>query len=229
MQLPYLPVNHDSGVIPPIIHQVWVGGEPPVWVLASRDRMLNRAQSFSAREWTMMWWTDETVASHPAMQRVYDYASDLRLTPRGTADLLRQVAVSYFGGFYFDVDMVLLRSLDDLLRQRGWVTSHAPSRKQLILCNGAFGLATQHPAAAFILGTAQEQLDRGVRDEHFVAGPRVMRAAATAFDDIKQDYNLVFEKRKSQRKLMAEGAELDYRELLARYPQSRVIHVGVHE
>ena len=225
-RLPLLPIDENDTLIPPALHRIWVGGKPPAWVRASWERQ-DRFFAQSAHDWWIVTYTDGNMPR--PLAKAAEVADFYGLPPRGKADLMRVVAVSLWGGFYLDADVVPLRSLDDLVRNpevRVWTTSHAESREQQVLWNGGFAA---HPHSAYmadILAFAQRKLERGVTNEHFLAGPRAYRSFLPAYAVTEWDFQ--FEASSEERRTMASGGEFDLDALRAKYP-ARLKHIGPKE
>lgn len=227
MKLPPLPVSVETSGIPPILHRIWVGGEPPSWVLDSWIRW-NDFLAESEHDWEIISWTDSSIEGTP-LERIAAIADHYELPPRGKADLLRVVAVSLYGGFYMDADVVPLRSLDDLVLNSEisvWTTSHIESLEQRVLWNGGFGASVRNEYMARILEFAQQGLDRGVKNEHFLAGPRAYRLFLP--ENAITEWDFQFEASAKERRAMALGGELNYDDMRKKYP-ARLKHVGPRE
>lgn len=227
-KLPSLPVLFEprGEGIPPVLHRIWVGpsNDVPYWVSASWrrwDRFLGKSQF----DWTTFEWTNQSIKGTP-LAAVAEVARHYDLPPRGQADLLRVVAGALYGGFYMDADVVPLRSLDDLVLREDvplWTTSHAESRTQGVLWNGGWGAEKFSPYLADILANAQRGLLRGVKNEHFLAGPRAYRDFLP--EGALTEWNFQFEASAAERRTMGAGIEFDYDQLRAKYP-ARVKHIG---
>lgn len=63
-RLPLLPVSPSGEGIPPILHRIWVGGEPPAWVIDSWMRW-NDFLAESGHEWEIETWTDLSIEGTP--------------------------------------------------------------------------------------------------------------------------------------------------------------------
>ena len=227
-RLPLLPIG-PMKPIPPTLHRIWVGpsDEVPYWVRASWERW-DQFLDQSVHTWTTYEWTNSSVRGTP-LERAVRVAEYYDLPPRGQADLLRVMAVSLYGGWYMDADVVPLRSLDDMTSHphvSGWTTSHAESREQKVLWNGGFGFGRGHAYLARILDFADEGLQRGLKNEHFLAGPRAYRKFLS--DDIITEWDFQFEASAEERRIMAAGGEFDYEDLRRKYP-ARLKHIGPRE
>lgn len=226
--LPLLPVSDEPQTIPPVLHRIWVGptDDIPAWVKASWarwDRWLDERSRF---DWTVHTWTNESVQALGPMRKAAEVADAYGLPPRGKADLLRVVATSLFGGWYMDADVVLLRSLDDLTLNPEvtvWTTSHPESFEQQVLWNGGFGAGPRSEYMASILAFAQRKLERGVTNEHFLAGPRAYRAFLPDYAITEWDFQ--FEATARERRIMGSGGEFDLDSMRKTY-LARLKHVG---
>jgi hypothetical protein len=228
-RLPFLPVAESPAVIPPVLHRIWVGptDDIPEWVTRSWARWDLSLQE-SRHDWTTYEWTNQSIIGTP-LERAADVARYYGLPPRGQADLIRVMAVSLWGGFYMDADVVLLRSLDDLVFNpavRVWTTSHAESFDQQVLWNGGFGAEPHSEYMAEILSFAQKKLQRGVTNEHFLAGPRAYRTFLPDYAVTEWDFQ--FECTMRERRIMAAGGEFDLADMRRAYP-ARVKHIGPKE
>lgn len=225
-KLPLLPANPSGEGIPPILHRIWVGptDDIPEWVWESWIRWEEFLRD-SEHEWTTVTWTNQTIKGRP-VERAKVIADAYGLPPRGLADLIRVISVSLRGGFYMDADVVPLRSLDDLVNNPEvplWTTSHAASREQGVLWNGGWGAEKGSPYLAQILDNAQRGLARGVKNEHFLAGPRAYREFLP--EDALTEWDFQFESSAAERRTMGAGGDFDYDELRAKYP-ARLKHIG---
>lgn len=223
-RLPLLPVSPSGEGIPPILHRIWVGGEPPAWVIDSWMRW-NDFLAESGHEWEIETWTDFSIEGTP-LERIAAIADHYNLPPRGKADLLRVVAVSLYGGFYMDADVVPLRSLDDLVFKPSiplWTTSHVESFTQNVLWNGGFGAEASSQYLADILEHADRGLQRRVVNEHFLAGPRAYRRYLP--ENAVTEWDFQFEASAAERRAMAGRGQLDMDDLRRKYP-ARLKHIG---
>lgn len=227
-RLPSLPIGEQT-TIPPFLHRIWVGPDDavPAWVRASWARW-DRFLEQSKFDWNTFEWTNQSIKGTP-LERIAAIADAHGLPPRGKADLLRVVATSLYGGFYMDADVVPLRSLDDLVFNTEipvWTTSHRESLGQQVLWNGGFGVYERSQYMAEILEFTQHKLERGVTNEHFLAGPRAYRTFLPR--NAMTEWDFQFEASAAERRIMAAGGEFDYDEMRRKYP-ARLKHVGPRE
>lgn len=218
MRFPPLPVHSPDPdeTIPPLVHLVWVGSPAPSWVKAAVARWRAALPS----EYTVWFWTDHSIHGTP-LQRVCEVAESYGLTYRSVADAVKAYAVGLLGGWYFDVDMVLLRPLPTGLSALTYSDAEFPDR---VAWTGAFGCTQFHPFPSQVVEYGQEALDRGVRDDHFVMGPRVHHRAWET-TQIPASFTATMVRSAPLSRLQAQGCELPLDMLRDRYPESTVVHL----
>lgn len=170
-----LPRDRDAHLVPRTLHVVWVGSPVPASVRAvwrAWDRALNSTSTGPA--WIVVEHTEPSAVVARA-QHVYG------LSPRAVADLVRIEAVSEYGGVYVDSDCVPTEpTLRDQLAERpAWVGVPPGTEHKKVMTNGFFGFPPNHPFLGHVWNMSMDQLDRGVTDDHFVAGPRTWYRAHT--------------------------------------------------
>src|SRR5450759_397044 len=95
-------------MIPQVIHQIWLGGEPP----APLSTWLDGWQKYHP-QWEYQLWTDD---NRPKLTNEQAF---LRApTPAMKADLLRYELLRDHGGVYIDADFECHHTIDDLIRAR---------------------------------------------------------------------------------------------------------------
>ena len=100
--------------IPKIIHYCWVGGNPkPQSVLYCIESWKRFCPDYEIREWNE---TNYDFTKNEYMHQAYE-AKKWGFVP----DYARLDIVYTYGGIYFDTDVELLRSLDELLNQDGFM------------------------------------------------------------------------------------------------------------
>ncbi len=117
-------------MIPPIIHQIWVGpNDIPDSFLKSSEELqrINRGYRY-------MLWNNDNV-EQLATKDVYDYR-----TFAGQSNVLRLLALKKFGGIYLDMDFVPLKSFDSILRHSAFIARQPDG----VFCNAAMGAEPEH-------------------------------------------------------------------------------------
>lgn len=95
-----------SKKLPKIIHQMWIGGNPP----------MNLIETWKNRnpDWTHILWTEENLKQWTFKnQDKIESMSELN----GKCDIMRYEILHRMGGFFADADTVCLNSLDDEIFQ----------------------------------------------------------------------------------------------------------------
>ncbi len=132
------PVNyrkHDKPVIPKIIHGIWFSGDPmPELYQKCLDSWKKYASDFEIRIWNMETYkADNCLFFDQAIEhRNWSFASDY-----ARADLLRR-----YGGVYMDLDVEMLRPIDDLLHNDAYMSFESLDR---IECGSGMGAKPGHP------------------------------------------------------------------------------------
>ena len=118
--------------IPKIFHQIWLGGqEMPVPFQVFRDHL--RALH---PDWEYRLWTDENL---PPLINARLFNSQHRAFYR--ADILRYEVLAEHGGVYVDVDFLMYRNIEPLLRN----TDHFLAYEGVEwVCNSIMGFAPNH-------------------------------------------------------------------------------------
>lgn len=103
-----MPLTESSGqVIPRIIHQIWIGSEPPVEVLEYAETIRAANPEFEYRLWR-----DRDIAEF----RLYHDPAYIAASNWGErADILRYHILNKYGGIYADIDFIGLRSFEQLV------------------------------------------------------------------------------------------------------------------
>lgn len=219
VRLPPLPVLSAPGAIPRIVHQFWLGPD------SERAERVSGLWSEVLPGWDVRLWTEQSTKDSPLerwVEKVQQVSEDYRLQ----ADLLRLVALSYYGGIYADSDAVPLQPLDDWIGARnGWIGSGPETEDSPTLINATFGAPAGHPFLARVMVLAQRALERGVTNPHWVAGPRQFRTAYTQVQDMDVDYRFVTTLEAKARAMVRGDVPIDLGWLREQYPTSPILHV----
>ena len=118
-------------MIEKVIHQVWLGDNPPLeWI-----------KSFKIKGYKHILWDDKML--HPFFNRLLFEEQD-----RGCAkaDILRYEILYRYGGIYFDTDMVLLKRIPDSFLKDDFFTAYESEEHRPGLVNNAvIGCVAGHP------------------------------------------------------------------------------------
>lgn len=220
--IPPIPITRNPRqAVPPIIHLIWVGSPPGLAQLGAARRWERYAASLPV-PMEVKFWTDSTIqGTHLEAIRHHPITQGMPL--RGVADLLRLYTVGYAGGWYFDIDIVPIRPLPaepTLFSDEDW-----PGR---VASNGAFGLPSGHPLLSGVLSLGVAAYRRGVRNEHFVFGPRIYERAYSALspeDRPRFDPTLTMRCSAEDRRIQRDGLDFDLDRLRERSPRSTVVHI----
>lgn len=149
-------------MIPRVLHQIWLGPEPPEAVQRCLDSVREKHPG-----WTYRLWTDE---NRPRL----DSENEFRRAPSFAmkADLLRYELLFREGGIYVDADFFCHRALDPLLedkRDKLFLSEFG------VICNGLLGCAAGDPFFASLVEEARARMNasdaRGLDNPHMVTGP----------------------------------------------------------
>lgn len=100
--------------IPKIIHYVWVGGkEKPKAIKKCMKTWKNHLQGYEIKEWNE---NNFDISSHPFVEAAYKAKKWAFVS-----DYIRAYAIYNEGGIYFDTDILLVDSIDDLLQNKAFV------------------------------------------------------------------------------------------------------------
>lgn len=159
-----------------IIHQVWVGGPVPPGILRLYDAW---DEELAGTDHRMVRWFDEQVEADPRLSRLVD-----RLTTkypwmqyRGLSDFIRLAILREYGGVYVDSDSLPLNinMLAVWDAESPWIGNEPHRVGKVTLNNAFFGFPRQHEFLTAALSYGFRRLSEGVRNEHFVIGPRAWR------------------------------------------------------
>ena len=132
------PVNyrkHNKPMIPKIIHAIWFSGDPmPELYLKCLGSWKKYAPDYEIKIWNLeSYKPDHCLFFEQAIEnKNWAFASDYT-----RADLLRR-----YGGIYMDLDVEMLRSIDDLLYNDAYMSFESLGR---IECGSGMGARPGHP------------------------------------------------------------------------------------
>ncbi len=132
------PLNYrknDRQMIPKIIHAIWFSGDPmPELYLKCLESWKRYAPDYGIKIWDMETYKpDRCLFFEQAIEhRNWSFASDY-----ARADILRR-----YGGIYMDLDVEMLRPIDDLLYNDAYMSFESLDR---IECGSGMGARPGHP------------------------------------------------------------------------------------
>uniref|UniRef100_A0A7S1AG96 Alpha 1,4-glycosyltransferase domain-containing protein n=1 Tax=Noctiluca scintillans TaxID=2966 RepID=A0A7S1AG96_NOCSC len=145
--------HQRRGVIPKLLHQIWIGPkEPPcLWLDTFRIDYISKYP-----DWTYQLWTEDEVRRLSLLNRdIYEEEHMWQCK----ADILRLEVLWQHGGLYVDADMISVegRSLEKLLdvgRETGFVMAYEPDTKDKpysILGNSVIACTPHHPLIMMLM------------------------------------------------------------------------------
>ncbi len=127
--------KHDRQMIPKIIHALWFSGDPmPELYLRCLESWKKYASDYEIKIWNLETYKpDHCLFFEQAIEHEnWAFASDY-----ARADLLRR-----YGGIYMDLDVEMLRPIDDLLYNDAYMSFESLDR---IECGSVMGARPGHP------------------------------------------------------------------------------------
>jgi hypothetical protein len=127
--------KHERQMIPGIVHAIWFSGEPmPELYTRCLESWKKFAPNLDIRIWNLKTYKpDHCLFFEQAIEHGnWAFASDY-----ARADLLRR-----YGGIYMDLDVEMLRPIDDLLYNDAYMSFESLSR---IECGSGMGAGPDHP------------------------------------------------------------------------------------
>lgn len=220
---PVLPLGDPDGDVPKIFHQIWVGSEPPAWVLA-HWKMWDEALDDS---WTIHRWTDENRDQWPICHRVEEFCKH----PVILSDFIRIEQLMKMGGIYMDTDTVPVGDMDQWAGPgvKAWLATagrppHPKGRPDKPDINNAiFGFPPGHPYLAEIWQHAFEKVQT-IKNAYYIAGPKVY----DSFLDVVPGVRLPDWKHFPDlpRKHRYKGFDVSVENMRRMYPEATAVHLG---
>ncbi|MFZ4115686.1 MAG: glycosyltransferase family 32 protein [Chthoniobacterales bacterium] len=93
-------------LIPKIIHQIWLGGEPP-----ENCQQLIRKLKKLHPHWEHRLWREDQIDFELENRELFDQATNLAQK----SDILRYEILNKYGGIYLDLDFLILKPFEELL------------------------------------------------------------------------------------------------------------------
>ena len=128
-------VQSEKPLIPKKIHYMWLGGSPiPFKLQKCIDTWKSHCPDYEIIEWNEK---NYDIGRHPYMEQAYK-AGAYGFVP----DYARLDILYYYGGFYLDTDVELLKSLDELRSQEAFC---GVEKWQVLNFGGCSGAVRKHP------------------------------------------------------------------------------------
>lgn len=163
--------------IPRIVHAIWVGTEPPDWVL----RRWGKWEAWCAdRDIEFRAWDNEAVSTLNRTIALGDMPHPVMLS-----DFARLEIMAKHGGVYTDSDTVPLpgAEIDDLLGARPAWAVQLFNSKVWEVGNGCFGFPPGHMFMAEVWKRGKARLGQGFKRISSVVGPLVWTKVAKMYAD----------------------------------------------
>lgn len=140
-----------TGLIPRVIHRVWVGGAPmPAAYAAFWERFVELHDG-----WDLTTWTDEGdldwLTNRSIFVRAHSHSE--------RSDVARFELLYKYGGIYVDADVEPLQPFDSLLNSGAFAGWEQPGR----LCGAVLGAAPGHPAVGRLVEALPAWVERNDR------------------------------------------------------------------
>lgn len=168
MRPPPLNVPLQVGMVPKIIHQIWLGANP------MPDEWIDTIKDFAKRfGYEYKLWTEDNIKGldMKSIPEVYSLYNKPGFEMAGKADIIRLFALYKYGGIYIDADSVIMKpaKLNSFLQKNkapvffGWEElSRSRSRKlkvrapdgsyiKRLIANGFIGSVPGHPFIKLLL------------------------------------------------------------------------------
>ncbi len=132
-------------LIPPIIHQIWLGGTPPPAFVGLQKTIMDYHPG-----WFYKLWTDEDVKELKLINRKYFNKAQ---NYGEKSDILRYELLYIFGGWYFDWDIESCRSLEPLGQRYEFCVGTPGIGENVFACNAVMGSRPHHPILKHVTET----------------------------------------------------------------------------
>lgn len=134
-------------MIPPVIHQIWLGGNIPLYGVQWMFGVVTMNPFFTYRLWDEERFKEEGIDIHQ-----FD---DMNTHPAGVSGGLRLVIIEKYGGVYLDCDVECIKTFLPLLPLSAFV-----AKQDHQLGNAVFGAVPHHPWIQWQLQHARETPER---------------------------------------------------------------------
>ena len=129
-------LQSNTTQIPKIIHQIWLGSEPPAELLELSETVRECNPDFEYRLWRDSDIAEFNLQNDPAYRAAPNWGE--------RADILRYHILRKYGGIYFDMDIVCLKSFNNLIKGVDFIVGMA-NVDTIELNNAVIASAPGHP------------------------------------------------------------------------------------
>jgi hypothetical protein len=171
----------NEQIIPRIIHQVWIGPNPPPWQWIDTFR-----RDFIKKHphWKYQLWREEDINQLTLINRnLYDREEKLS----GKVNILRYEILYQFGGIYIDADCEWInkKPLDELIDRTNFTGIFVGREDDHMAANSVIGASKNNPAMYYVIQllrqTYEENRVRSNRETWISSGPRFFSEAILDF------------------------------------------------
>lgn len=151
------------GVIPHIMHTIWVGGTP----VSQKHQELISIKKSLLPSWEHRLWTDNEVSSLKLInQKWYDDST----IGAQKADILRLELLYLFGGVYADIDIHLLRPIDELIEGEEFFVAGQSTVESASCNNSVLGCSPRNEFIKMLIDEIPAAMQRS-RQVSYQSGP----------------------------------------------------------
>ena len=130
-------------VVPRIIHQVWIGGEPPNEIAKYLKTVPKVNSSFEYFLWDEQKLLNDFCKQFPDQKDTISQLLDLQIFNAAKVDLIRFIILLEIGGVYIDADFEFLNPIPHLFLESEVILAAEPFG----ITNALIGMTPQHPLA----------------------------------------------------------------------------------
>jgi len=130
-------------VVPRIIHQVWIGGEPPNEIAKYLKTVPEVNSSFEYFLWDEQKLLNDFCKQFPNQKDTISQLLNLQIFNAAKVDLIRFIILLEIGGVYIDADFEFLNPIPHLFLESEVILAAEPFG----ITNALIGMTPQHPLA----------------------------------------------------------------------------------
>lgn len=123
--------------IPKIIHQIWIGSNPPPLNLMNTWK--NKHPNYE-----YIFWTEEEISKRKLVMQCYEKFNLINEIV-GKVDILRLEILYQYGGIYIDADSICIEPFDDFFLEQGAFASYENENiREKLVATGTMGFEKNH-------------------------------------------------------------------------------------